>query len=116
MVTTGCRNERPAVIALDTSALLVVVLDEADGEACMRVLEMETEIVISAATIAEALIVAARRNVGQEMTGPIDGSGFEVITVTPAMARRVAGAYARWGKGVHRASLNNRRLLRLCRR
>jgi hypothetical protein len=34
----------------------------------MRVLEMETAIDISAATIAEALIVAARRNVGREMT------------------------------------------------
>jgi ribonuclease VapC len=94
------------MIALDTSALMAVVLDEADGEACMRVLEKETEIVISAATIAEALIVAARRNVGHEMTNLIDGLGFEVITVTPAMARRVADAYARWGKGVHRASLN----------
>jgi ribonuclease VapC len=102
----ACRNERRAMIALDTSALMAVVLDEADGEACMRVLEMETEIVISAATIAEALIVAARRNVGQEMIDLIDGLGFEVITVTPAMARRVADAYSRWGKGVHQASLN----------
>jgi ribonuclease VapC len=106
MTMMECRNERPAMIALDTSALMAVVLDDVDAESCMRVLATETEIVISAATIAEALIVAARRNVGQEMTDLIDGSGFEVITVTPAMARRVADAYARWGKGVHRASLN----------
>ena len=40
------------------------------------------------------------------MADLIDGLGFEVITVTPAVVRQVAEAYARWGKGVHRASLN----------
>ena len=63
-MTTACRDERPEMIALDTSALMAVVLDEADSEACVRVLEAEAEIVICAATVAEALIVAARRNVG----------------------------------------------------
>ena len=55
---------------------------------------------------AEALIVAARRNVGEEMARLTDGLGFEIETVTAASARRVALAYGSWGKGVHPAALN----------
>ncbi len=94
------------MIAVDTSALMAVVLGEAEANACIAVLEKEDEILISAATIAEALIVAARRNVGEEMATLIDGLGFNAVAVTPAAARRVAQAYARWGKGVHAAGLN----------
>jgi ribonuclease VapC len=36
----------------------------------------------------------------------IDGLGFEIVSLTPASARRVAHAYAKWGKGVHPAALN----------
>jgi ribonuclease VapC len=94
------------MIAVDTSALMAVVLGEAEANACIAVLEKEDEILISAATIAEALIVAARRNVGEEMATLIDGLGFNAVAVTPASARRVAQAYARWGQGVHAAGLN----------
>ena len=94
------------MIAVDTSALMAIVLNEADANACIAALEREDEILISATTIAEALIVAARRNVGEEMANLIDGLGFNAVAVTPASARRVALAYARWGKGVHAAGLN----------
>jgi ribonuclease VapC len=94
------------MIAIDTSALMAIVLGESEADGCMRILETETEVLISAGTLAEALIVAARRNVAGELTKLIDGLGFDVVTVTPAAARRVADAYTRWGKGVHRAGLN----------
>jgi ribonuclease VapC len=94
------------MIAVDTSALMAIVLNETDANACIAALEREDEILISATTIAEALIVAARRNVGEEMANLIDGLGFNAVAVTPASARRVASAYARWGKGVHAAGLN----------
>lgn len=94
------------MIAVDTSALMAIVLDEPEAEACIAALEAEDTIVISAGTVAEALIVAARRNVETEMTAIIDGLGLEVIPVSPAAARRIAQAYARWGKGVHAAALN----------
>lgn len=94
------------MIAVDTSALMAIILDEPQAEACMAVIEQADELVISAGTVAEALIVAGRRNVGQEVAAMISGLGFEVVTVTAASARRVADAYARWGKGIHRASLN----------
>jgi ribonuclease VapC len=94
------------MIAVDTSALMAIVLDEAEAEACIAVLEKEDNILISAGTIAEALIVAARRNVGEEIESLIDGLGFSAIAVTPAAARRIASAYGRWGKGIHPAGLN----------
>jgi ribonuclease VapC len=94
------------MIAVDTSALMCVVRDETEANACIAALEVEDEILISAGTIAEALIVAARRNVSEEMTSLIDGLGFNTVAVTPASARRIALAYARWGKGVHAAGLN----------
>ncbi|BAI99014.1 ribonuclease VapC [Sphingobium sp. TA15] len=94
------------MIAIDTSALMAIVLDEPQATACIAVLEAEDEILISAGTVAEALIVSERRNVGEEVGTLIDGLGFDIVDVTPAAARRVALAYARWGKGIHPASLN----------
>lgn len=94
------------MIAVDTSALMAILLDEAQADACAAVLEAEGEVLVSAATVAEALIVAGRRNLGEEMTRLIEGLGLEIVSVTAASARRVAQAYGRWGKGVHPAGLN----------
>lgn len=94
------------MIVVDTSALMAVVLGEADADRVSAVLESADAIAISATTIAECLIVAAMRNVGPEMQRLIDELGFEAAPVTEAFAGRVARAYARWGKGVHPAGLN----------
>jgi ribonuclease VapC len=94
------------MIAVDTSALMAIILGEAAAEACMSVLETEPVLLISAGTVAEALIVSARRNVGVEMANLVDGLGFDIVAVTPAAARKVAAAYHRWGKGIHPAGLN----------
>lgn len=94
------------MIAVDTSALMAIVLDEAEADACIAALEKEDNVLISAGTIAEALIVGARRNVGDEIESLIDGLGFTAVAVTPASARRIASAYGRWGKGIDAAGLN----------
>ena len=94
------------MIAVDTSALMAIVLDEAAAEACIAALEAADEILISAGTLAEALIVSARRNVGAEMLRFIDRLAPDVVTVTPASARRIAEIYQQWGRGIHPAALN----------
>ncbi|AOH85645.1 twitching motility protein PilT [Sphingomonas panacis] len=94
------------MIAVDTSALMAVVLDEPQAAACIAILEAEDDLLISAGTVAEALIVSARRNVAEEIASLIDGLGFDIVTVTPISARRIAEAYAKWGKGIHPAALN----------
>ena len=86
---------------------MAIVLDEPAADACIAALEAEDQILISAGTVAEALIVAARRNVGREMASIIDGLGFEVVTVTPGAARRIANAYEAWGKGVSKSGVLN---------
>ena len=94
------------MIAVDTSALMAILLGEAQSDACIAALEAETDIVMSAVNVAEALIVARQRNVADEMTTLIDGLSLDIANVTPATARRVARVYQRWGKGHHPASLN----------
>jgi ribonuclease VapC len=94
------------MIAVDTSALMAIILNEPKADACIAALEGEDDILISAATVAEALIVSAQRNVGEEMATLIDGLGFEIVAVTRGATQRIASAYARWGKGINRAALN----------
>jgi ribonuclease VapC len=94
------------MIAVDTSALMAIVLGEPDSDACMGVLEVETEVLISAGALAEALIVAGRHDVSAEISALIDDLGFTVIPVSAGVARRVDQAHGRWGKGVHPAGLN----------
>ncbi len=95
------------MIAVDTSALMAILLDEREADACIAALEGADEILISAATAAEALIVAAHRNVADEMEAILGKLGFEVIGVTFDTARRVAQAYAKWGKGLARRGALN---------
>ena len=92
-------------IAVDTSALIAVLTREPEGAACEERLHSD-DLVISAATVTEALIVAGRRGYGTQMGAFLDHWGLVVVDVTPAFARRAASVYDRWGKGVHPASLN----------
>lgn len=94
------------MIAVDTSALMAIVLNEPQADACIAALEAEDDLVISAGTVAEALVVSARRNVGEQLARLIEGLGFEIVAVTAASARRIARAYETWGKGMHPAALN----------
>ena len=94
------------MIVVDTSALLALVLGELAGQACWAALSDEPELLVSAGTLAEALIVADRRGVGDELGRLISGLAIETVPVTQASAARIAAAYAQWGKGLHPAGLN----------
>lgn len=94
------------MIAIDTSALMAIVRNEATADDCQAVLEANNEVCISAGTLAEALIVATARGHLQEIRDLIDRLRFTVIDATEETAERAALAYARWGKGNHPAGLN----------
>lgn len=94
------------MIVVDTSALMAILLGEPESDRCIAVLEAESEVMISAGTLAEAMVVADRRNVGPELRALVEDLGFDVAPVSGASAGRIAEAYVRWGKGVHPASLN----------
>jgi len=94
------------VIAVDTSALMAILLQEPEADSCAVALANSAEVMISATTLAEALIVAGGRGLADRMDELLGDSGFTVVNVTPASARRTAEAYSRWGKGIHPARLN----------
>jgi ribonuclease VapC len=94
------------MIVVDTSALLAIVLGEAQSDACIEALQGDTEVLISAGTMAEALIVAAHRRVSGPMATLFERFDFEIVPVTPASASRIGKAYEQWGKGIHPAGLN----------
>ena len=94
------------MIAVDTSALMAVLLDEPVARACAEALEVEDRVIISAGTMVEALIVASGRDLGAHVQRLIAALGFEVVSVTGETAIRIEQIYRRWGKGNHPASLN----------
>lgn len=93
------------MIAVDSSALIAVVAEEAKAGACTTAL-IENDLVISAATLAETLIVAKRRRLEPSLRTLLDGLAIDVVEIDAAFAESAASAYERWGKGFHRAQLN----------
>lgn len=62
---------------------------------------------ISSGTLAEARIVAFRRNVDGRLEDLLDRlTSLRVAVVDQDMTRRMAAAYSRYGKGYHAAGLN----------
>ncbi len=94
------------MIVVDTSALVAILLKEAKAVACRDALSDSSENLISAGTLSEALIVASGRGLEGDMVQLVATAHLQVVDVTSATSGRVAGAYRRWGKGFHPASLN----------
>ncbi|WP_309628056.1 type II toxin-antitoxin system VapC family toxin [Brevundimonas sp.] len=93
------------MIALDSSALIEVVAQQPRAERCSRILS-DAELIISAATLTEALIVGSRKRVLAELEDILGALTLTVEEVDAEFAERAAAAYRRWGKGFHRADLN----------
>lgn len=94
------------MIVLDTSALMALLLEEPEGDQIADVLSGDEAFVISAGTLSEALIVAKRRGVADELAELLDAIGAEVDVLDAARAVAAADAYARWGEGAHPEGLN----------
>ncbi|HEX8471256.1 MAG TPA: type II toxin-antitoxin system VapC family toxin [Brevundimonas sp.] len=93
------------MIAVDTSALIAVVAGEEPARACEQIL-ISSELIMSAGTLTEALIVSSRKHVRPELQRLLSVLDLRIENVTPDFARRAAAVYDRWGKGVDSASLN----------
>jgi len=94
------------VIVVDTSAPVAIILGEPSGRRCLDALEGETEVLMSAGTLAELLIVAARLRISDQIGALIERVGFDIVSVTRVTATAVGDAYRKWGRGFHRAGLN----------
>ena len=94
------------MIVLDTSALMALLLGEPDADQIAEILKSDEDFKISAGTLAEALIVAGRRGLSEEMSQLLEGLVVEIETLSATGAIAVAKAYSTWGKGIHPAGLN----------
>ena len=72
------------MIAVDTSALMAIVLHEPAGPSCMEALSANSPLLISAGTLTEVLIVSHGRHCRVDMQSLIDQLAFEVVPVTRA--------------------------------
>ena len=91
---------------MDGSALMAIALNEPTAASCIEALTSDSNLIISAVSIAEALVVAQQRNVAAELASVLERFGFNVVPVTDATARRIAEIYGKWGRGNHSAALN----------
>ena len=94
------------MIAVDTSALLTVLLREKNYEECINAMSRDKELVISAGTLAEANLVSGLRNVGSKLQELVASLPLQVVPVTGEVARRIGHIYQEWGRGRHPAGLN----------
>ena len=72
---------------------MAVALDETAAASCSDILAEAEDIIISAGTFTETLIVAGQRNVGAAVERLIRGLGCQIVPVTEHDARQVAEAY-----------------------
>ena len=85
---------------------MAIALDEREADQCDECLSRQSEILISAGSLTEALVVAARRNVTEALEVLLSDLPYVIVPVTESLARRASAAYRQWGKGFHPAGLN----------
>lgn len=94
---------------VDTSALMAVILGEADAETYLKAMAGAPTLAVSAVSLTEALIVAEARQ-GPEAAADLGALlaelEAEVVAVDEGQAEAAASAWRRFGKGRHSAGLN----------
>jgi ribonuclease VapC len=94
-------------VIVDSSALVALVLREPGWERLAEALARGSAIGIGAPTLAEtAIVLQARGAPPSLLPALLQRTGAEVIAFTAAHATVAADAYATFGRGRHRASLN----------
>lgn len=97
-------------IAIDTSALVAVVLGEAEAERFAAIMVASAgDCLISAATLVEAGIVLEAKQgpmAAQDLRLLLDDLSVEVVPVDAETSSLCLAAWRRFGKGRHPAALN----------
>ncbi len=93
-------------LVVDTSALVAVALDEADADEIREALESATQIYLSAVSKLEVGIVAAQRNVFDQVMALMEVYDIDVRPFDDHQCQLAIAAFTRFGKGRHPAGLN----------
>jgi ribonuclease VapC len=93
-------------IAVDTSVILAVCLQESGYNAYEDLLETTPELLMSAVTRVELGIVCAARGITEKADQIVQTYAIKIISFDETMALAAIEAFERYGKGRHKASLN----------
>ena len=97
------------MIVVDASALIAILLGEAEAATFVSILSRPEDSCIAAPTLLEIMIVAISK---KEAVGVDDvhqllaDFGIAVVPWTPGMANLATEAFRRFGRGRHKAALN----------
>lgn len=96
------------MIAVDTSALVAVVLGEADAERSLDALRANTTRLSVVSLVEAQIVVEARQgpDAARDLQLLVDATVDEVASVDETQAALALGAWRRFGKGRHPAGLN----------
>ena len=96
------------MIALDSSALIAILLHEPDTDALVDAIERTDHLLIGAPTLLECRIVAAAKSprLPDDLHELIDGIRPETVDFTARHLDAASEAFERFGKGRHPAALN----------
>lgn len=96
-------------MVIDASALLAVLLLEAEAASFIQAISLDTKRLAGTVTVLEASIVLEARK-GAEGARELDlfmhAAGIEVVSLTADQLNLARHAYRKFGKGRHPASLN----------
>ena len=85
---------------------MAIVLDQEAADTCVRTIADAEQLLMSAGTLTQCVIVSAARDVGREMEQLLDQLSLTIVPLTAERARAAGEAYRQWGKGFHAAKLN----------
>lgn len=94
------------MIVVDSSALLAYLQREPGFEALREPLSRRGALRMSPINLVEARMVAEGRGLGADLAGLIARAAIELVPTDAAQAEAAWGAFTRFGKGRHAASLN----------
>jgi ribonuclease VapC len=95
-------------MVIDTSAVMAILLDEADAAQYVTVMIRTPSLIMSAATYVEFGIIARSRQ-GFDAAAVDEALarwGVVIVPLSPTQARLAIEAFAAFGKGLHPACLN----------
>lgn len=93
------------MIALDTSAVMAVMLDDVGAPELMEAMVTE-DCAMSAGTYTELLVTALNRGIAELVTHFVTDLGVQIVPVDTEAALQVKDAFQAWGRGRHAAGLN----------
>lgn len=98
------------MIAIDTSAIMAIVLQEVERDSVLETIAAADTVIISAGTLIETRIVSHRRGnsmLADRVDRLIAGLGIQPVPVDETQAAIAHSAFVRFGKGSgHAAQLN----------